>query len=99
MEARSKIVEDLSEDEREEIAEDSVLNFRDVMVVLKGAFDLVSGHTEEKIFKKKLPSIGKHNFEFVKRERQSIVKPIVKEGYKWDFAHDKRSPVCAVADS
>ena len=34
------------------------------------------------VFKRKLPLIGKNDFEFVKRERQCIVRPVIKQGYK-----------------
>ena len=66
------------------------------MVVLKGEFDLITDHNEDKIrqdlvdvFKRKLPLIGKNDFEFVKREKQCIVRPVVKQGYKWDIRHMK----------
>ena len=96
IEARQKIASNLSGDEQDVITDESSLYFRENMVVLKGEFDLITDHNEDKIrqdlvdvFKRKLPLIGKHDFEFVKRERQSIVRPVVKEGYKWDFRHVK----------
>ena len=96
IEARQKIISNLSEDEQDVITDESSLHFRDSMVVLKGEFDLITDHNEDKIrqdlvdvFKRKLPLIGKNDFEFVKRERQCIVRPVVKQGYKWDFRHVK----------
>lgn len=52
------------------------------MVVLKSEFDLITDHNEDKIrqdlvdvFKRKLPLIGKNDFEFVKRERETMYYP------------------------
>ena len=84
------------EDEQDVITDESSLHFRNSMVVLKGEFDLITDHNEDKIrqdlvdvFKRKLPLIGKNDFEFVKRETQCIVRPVVKHRYKGDFRHVK----------
>lgn len=96
IEAREKLRSNMSDSEAEDGTEESTLSFRDSMVVLKGEFDLVSDHTEDQIrqeltdvFRTKLPLIGKNDFEFVKRDRQTIVRPAVKQGHKWDFRHVK----------
>ncbi|KAJ7318913.1 hypothetical protein OS493_036904 [Desmophyllum pertusum] len=68
----------------------------DDIVLLKGEFDLVSNHKEEdirreleEIFSRKFPGITMYDFEFVKRDRNIISTPVVKEGHQWDFAHVK----------
>lgn len=68
----------------------------DDMVLLKGEFDLVSNHTEEEIrreleavFSRKFPNICMYDFEFVKRERNVVSTPVVKESHKWDYGHVK----------
>lgn len=96
IEARSKLISNQSDDEQDDLTDDSVLTFRENMVVVKGEFDLVPDHNEDQIrqelvevFKTKLPSISKSDFHFVKRERQSIIRPAVKACHKWDFRHVK----------
>eukprot|EP00794_Sanderia_malayensis_P005868 gene5868-6561_t len=68
----------------------------DEMVVLKGQFDLSSDFTEDDIraelaslFSTKLPQINQRDFDFVKRERNTISLPVVKDDHKWDFKHIK----------
>lgn len=68
----------------------------DDMIVVKGQLDLSSDQTEEDIrdelqalFKSSMPSVSKHDFDFVRRDRNTISKPVVKEDYKWDFSHVK----------
>ena len=80
IEARQKIISNLSEDEQDVITDESSLHFRHSMVVLKGEFDLITDYNEDKIrqdlvdvFKRKLPVIGKNDFEFVKRERDNVL--------------------------
>ena len=58
------------------------------MVVLKGEFDLITGHSDnevrselEEVFKTKL--ITKFDFDFVKRERRSVIVPVFKPSHKW----------------
>ena len=58
----------------------------DDMVLLKGEFDLVNNHTEENIrrelegvFSRKFPGITMYDFEFVKRDRNIVSTPVVKE--------------------
>ena len=68
----------------------------DDMIVLKGQFDLSSDFTEDDIraelaslFSTKLPHINQRDFDFVKRERNTISLPVVKDDHKWDFKHIK----------
>ena len=70
------------------VTEDSIL--------LKAEIDLKSDQTEEAIrgelkavFNKRYPDIGLYDFEFVKRERNVIITPIVKDNHAWDFSHVK----------
>ena len=49
IEARKKLHLNMSDSEVEDVAEESTLSFHDSMVILKGEFDLVSGHTEDQI--------------------------------------------------
>ena len=64
--------------------------------VIKGEFDLTPGHSEDEIrselvevFKTKTPTIRTTDFDFVKREKNVISLPVIKTGFKWDFAHVK----------
>ena len=68
----------------------------DDMIVLKGQFDLSSDFTEDDIraelaslFSRKLPHINQRDFNFVKRERNTISLPVIKDDHKWDFKHIK----------
>ena len=49
IEAREKLCLNMSDSEIGDVAEESMLSFRDSMVILKGEFDLVTGHTEDQI--------------------------------------------------
>ena len=66
------------------------------MVVLKSEFDLIPGHSEEEVrselvevFNTKSKLITKFDFDFVKREKSSVIVPAVKPGHKWNFAKIK----------
>ena len=70
--------------------------FSESKIVIKGEFDLTPGSTEDEIraelievFKSKIPTIAKHDFSFVKRERNVVTLPVTKSGHKWDFLHVK----------
>ena len=70
--------------------------FNERHVVIKGEFDLTPGHSEDEIrselvevFKTKIPNIRTTDFDFVKREKNVISLPVIKTGFKWDFAHVK----------
>ena len=41
------------------------------------------------VFKVKFPLISENDFDFVKRERNTILTPVVKENRLWDYAHMK----------
>ena len=43
----------------------------------------------KEVFKVKFPQISVKDFDFVKRERNTIVTPVVKENHAWDYAHVK----------
>ena len=65
-------------------------------VLLKAEIDLKSDQNEDAIrgelqtvFEKRYPGIGLCDFEFVKRERNVITTPIVKDNHTWDFSHVK----------
>ena len=66
------------------------------MILVKGEFDLLTGADEQTIrqevkdlFKVKFPLISETDFDFVKRERNTILTPVVKEHHLWDYAHVK----------
>ena len=66
------------------------------MILLKGQCELSPNFNEKQIrdelvslFVTKFPYITAPDFDFVKRERNTISKPIVKEDHKWDFKHVK----------
>ena len=43
----------------------------------------------EAVFSRKFPSITMYDFDFVKRDRNIVSTPVVKEGHQWDFGHVK----------
>ena len=68
----------------------------DDSVLVKAEIDLKSDQNEDAIrgelqtvFEKRRPGIGLCDFEFVKRERNVITTPIVKDNHTWDFSHVK----------
>ena len=68
----------------------------DDSVLVKAEIDLKSDQNEDAIrgelqtvFEKRYPGIGLCDFEFVKRERNVITTPIVKDNHTWDFSHVK----------
>ena len=68
----------------------------DDSVLLKAEIDLKSDQNEgairgelQTVFEKRYPGIGLCDFEFVKRERNVITTPIVKDNHTWDFSHVK----------
>ena len=68
----------------------------DNMIVIKGQCDFYPDYSEEEIrselvslFKTKLPLITSRDFDFVRRERNTISVPVVKENHKWDYKHVK----------
>ena len=68
----------------------------DSMILLKGEFDLSQDENEEAIrtelcslFQTKYPYIRNKDFDFVKRERNKISRPVTKKGHTWGFDHVK----------
>ena len=86
----------LNIDDEEEGQNDDEYVIKEEMILVKGEFDLLAGADEQsirqelkEIFKIKFPLISVKDFDFVKRERNTIVTPVVKENHAWDYAHVK----------
>ena len=80
----------------EDGSDDHEYAIKEEMILVKGEFDLLTGADEQTIrqelkdlFRVKFPLISENDFDFVKRERNSIVTPVVKENHSWDYAHVK----------
>ena len=80
----------------EDGSDDHEYVIKEEMILVKGEFDLLTGADEQTIrqelkdlFRVKFPLISENDFDFVKRERNSIVTPVVKENHSWDYAHVK----------
>lgn len=68
----------------------------DETILINSHCELLPSFTEKEIreelvslFKTKFPYITDLDFNFVKRERNTISKPILKENYRWDFKNLK----------
>lgn len=79
-----------------DIDADEEYSLIDNMIVIKGQCDFYPDYSEEDIrselvslFKTKLPLITSRDFDFVRRERNTISVPVVKENHKWNFKHVK----------
>ena len=75
---------------------DEEYSLLDDMILLKGQFELSPNFDEKQIrdelvslFITKFPYISAADFDFVKRERNTVSKPIIKENHKWGFKHVK----------
>ena len=75
---------------------DEEYSLLDDMILLKGQGELSPNFNETQIRDElvsllvtKFPYSTAADFDFVKRERNTISKPIVKENHKWDFKHVK----------
>ena len=89
----------LNADDEEDLEDDSQndeYTIKEEMILVKGEFDLLTGADEQAIrqelkdlFKVKFPLISETDFDFVKRERNTILTPVVKENHLWDYAHVK----------
>lgn len=84
------------DDEDEDEGQNDEYVIKEEMILVKGEFDLLAGADEQSIrqelkevFKIKFPLISVKDFDFVKRERNTIVTPVVKENHAWDYAHVK----------
>ena len=72
--------------------DDEEYNLTDSMIILKGECDLYCNADENsirselvKLFKTKLAFIGNIDFDFVRRDRNTISSSLVKEDHVWDF--------------
>jgi len=84
------------DDEDDDEGQNDEYVIKEEMILVKGEFDLLTGADEQSIrqelkevFKVKFPLISVKDFDFVKRERNTIVTPVVKENHTWDYAHVK----------
>jgi len=84
------------DDEDDDEGQNDEYVIKEEMILVKGEFDLLAGADEQSIrqelkevFKVKFPLISVKDFDFVKRERNTIVTPVVKENHAWDYAHVK----------
>ena len=66
------------------------------MMILKGQFDLSPESSKDDIrtelvslFKTKLQLVTNFEFDFVRRDRNTISVPVLKKNHKWDFKHIK----------
>lgn len=73
-----------------DIEADEEYGLIDNMIVIKGQCDFYPDYSEEGIksglvslFKTNLPLITSRDFDFVRRERNTISVPVVKENHKW----------------
>ena len=83
-----------ADDEEEDDSQNDEYTIKEEMILVKGEFDLLTGADEQTIrqelkdlFKVKFPLISETDFDFVKRERNTILTPVVKENHLWDYAH------------
>lgn len=68
----------------------------DDMVLLKGYFELGTGHSESEIresitevLKQRFPFVRPEHFDFVKRERNKVTTPVVNKSLEWNYKHVK----------
>ena len=85
-----------ADDEKEDDSQNDEYTLKEEMILVKGEFDLLTGADEQTIrqelkdlFKVKFPLISETDFDFVKRERNTILTPVVKENHLWHYAHVK----------
>ena len=85
-----------ADDEEEDDCQNDEYTIKEEMILVKGEFDLLTGADEQTIrqelkdlFKVKFPLISETDFDFVTRERNTILTPVVKENHLWDYAHVK----------
>ena len=81
------------DDEEEDDSQNDEYTIKEEMILVKREFDLLTGADEQTIcqerdlFKVKFPLISDTDFDFVKRKRNTILTPVVKENHLWDYAH------------
>ena len=75
-------------DDEDTYEERDSFSFSERHIVIKGEFDLTPGNTEDEIcnelvevFKAKISTIRKTDFDFVKREKNVVTLPVVKTGH------------------
>ena len=84
-----------ADDEEEDDSQNDEYTIKEEMILVKREFDLLTGADEQTIsqegdlFKVKFPLISDTDFDFVKRKRNTILTPVVKENHLWDYAHVK----------
>ena len=83
------LLDNVSGGDDEDAEVDYEYAIKDEMILLKREFDLECDGDEasirselKKVFSKKLPLICDDTFDFVKRDRNTICTPVVKEGHK-----------------
>ena len=82
-----------ADDEEEDDSQNDEYTIKEEMILVKREFDLLTGADEQTIsqegdlFKVKFPLISDTDFDFVKRKRNTILTPVVKENHLWDYAH------------
>ena len=82
-----------ADDEEEDGSQNDEYTIKEEMILVKREFDLLTGADEQTIsqegdlFKVKFPLISDTDFDFVKRKRNTILTPVVKENHLWDYAH------------
>ena len=85
----------VSAEDEEDVEVNCKYAIKDEMILLKGEFDLKCNADEasirselKKVFAEKFSLICADNFDFVKRDSNTIRTSVVK-GHKWDYAHVK----------
>ena len=82
-----------ADDEEEDDSQNDEYTIKEEMILVKREFDLLTDADEQTIcqeqdlFKVKFPLISDTDFDFVKRKRNTILTPVVKENHLWDYAH------------
>ena len=88
----------LDEPPQSEVTQGHVADYTivDEMILLKGYCDFATTFTEAEIrkeisetIKQRFPLMSPEFFDFVKRERNSVITPVVKPSHKWDFKQVK----------
>lgn len=89
-----KVIHEADSDEEDANDHDQEYIIKEEMFLVKGEFDLLTGAEEQgiweelkEVFRIKYPLISGKDFDFVKRDRNTIMTPVVKENHSWDFAH------------
>lgn len=89
-----KVIHEADSDEEDANDHDQEYIIKEEMFLVKGEFDLLTGAEEQgiceelkEVFRIKYPLISRKDFDFVKRDRNTIMTPVVTENHSWDFAH------------